>query len=220
MNGTAVTLMPDLSFQPGTDDPTSHFTEVYSTYRTVIEGVVRREVRVGDVNLAEDLAAEVFTEYWRSVVAAGKPVANAGGLLRHMARRQVLNHYRIKRNTMSQAYDLTDPKYTPILADAAEVDAATASEAATLTEELDAALETMTEASQAWKKACRATRGVRNGARGGMRCTGRDGRTPAWRAKVEEREGAERKALDYFRATCERVGQIRIALNSCEGVAV
>jgi hypothetical protein len=53
-----------------------------------------------------------------------------------------------------------------------------------------------------------------------MRCTGRDGRTPAWRAKVEEREGAERKALDYFRATCERVGQIRIALNSCEGVAV
>lgn len=212
MTNATRTSRPTLTFEPGVDDPQEHFGEAYRIYRLAIERVVRQNVQDRHLSLVEDLTADTFTRYWRTLILAGRPVVNAGGLLRVMARREVVEFYRVKRNTEYNAYDLTDPVNTPILAQAA-VDITSIPELASLTDELNVAMERMTAASQEWKAHHKATVSVVNAGLGGQN---RAAQHPKWAERIATRREQEAQALVEFRTRCERVAKVRAEINRAE----
>jgi len=208
MSNATRTRRPDLAFVPGVDDPEEHFSEVYRIYQAPVEGYIRSQLNREHANVAEDLAADVFTTYWRVDISKSRPVRNAGGFLWNLARQRVYAFYAVKKNTRDTPYDLADPVNTPILAELGSGERAGIPELAGLAEELTAALETMTAASGQWKKACKVTLALRNGAGANP--------TPERLAKVKFREQQEAEAFEAFRAACQRVAEARAEYNRAE----
>ncbi|MGA5487260.1 RNA polymerase sigma factor [Streptomyces pseudogriseolus] len=88
---------------------TDGFTELYATYRPRVEGYIAARLPRRDSQLAEDLAAEVFTSLWRTQYAPGRPVTieHPWGLLATVARRRIADHFRVARNTREMTSDMT-----------------------------------------------------------------------------------------------------------------
>ncbi|WP_157166430.1 RNA polymerase sigma factor [Streptomyces typhae] len=85
------------------------FTQLYAAYLLKVEGYIAARLPRRDSQLAEDLAAEVFTSLWRTRYAQGRPVEGAPwGLLATIARRRVADHFRLARNVRETAVDTAD----------------------------------------------------------------------------------------------------------------
>ncbi|MFJ9376127.1 RNA polymerase sigma factor [Streptomyces sp. NPDC101455] len=83
------------------------FDALYAAYRLRVEGYIASRLPHRDSQLAEDLAAEVFTSLWRSRYAQGPP----WGLLATIAQRRITDHYRVMRNYREAAADMTSWQY-------------------------------------------------------------------------------------------------------------
>ncbi|MFH8530540.1 sigma factor [Streptomyces tendae] len=88
---------------------TDGFTQLYATYRPRVEGYIAARLPRRDSQLAEDLAAEVFTSLWRTHFAPGRTVTvdHPWGLLATIARRRMADHFRLARNTREMTSDMT-----------------------------------------------------------------------------------------------------------------
>ena len=89
------------------------FTQLYATYRPRIEGYIAARLPRLDSQLAEDLAAEVFTSLWRSHFAPGRDqdVRHPWALLATIARRRIADHFRLCRNYRETSADMTTWQY-------------------------------------------------------------------------------------------------------------
>ncbi|MFF7842831.1 RNA polymerase sigma factor [Streptomyces ossamyceticus] len=88
------------------------FTQLYATFLPRVEGYIAARLPRRDSQLAEDLAAEVFTSLWRSRYAKGRPVEGAPwGLLATIAQRRMADHFRLCRNYRETAADMTSWQY-------------------------------------------------------------------------------------------------------------
>ncbi len=79
----------------------------FAEYAPMVEGVVARTVRLGDVDLVEDLAQDVWVEAWQYLLR-GNEVARPAGLLAQKARRRVARHYasaRVRRELLTDYED-------------------------------------------------------------------------------------------------------------------
>ncbi len=79
----------------------------FSEYAPMVQGVVARTVRHGDLDLVEDLAQDVWVAAWQYLLR-GNTVARPAGLLASMARCRVVNHYRLARVRREQVVDFQD----------------------------------------------------------------------------------------------------------------
>lgn len=87
---------------------TDGFTQLYATYRPMVEGYIAARLPRRDSQLAEDLAAEVFTSLWRSYFAQGRALeGRPWGLLATVASRRIADHFRLARNTRETTSDMT-----------------------------------------------------------------------------------------------------------------
>jgi DNA-directed RNA polymerase specialized sigma24 family protein len=76
------------------------FATIYATHRERITALVLREVRGNDHHLAEDLAATTFFHAWLDLHKCKATTdAQTFAWLATMARRTVMQHYRVARNT-------------------------------------------------------------------------------------------------------------------------
>lgn len=92
---------------------TDTFTALYADYRLRVEGYIAVRLPRRDSQLAEDLAAEVFTSLWRSHFAPDKnpDVVHPWGLLATIASRRIADHFRLHRNYRETAADMTTWQY-------------------------------------------------------------------------------------------------------------
>ncbi|MFJ1581761.1 RNA polymerase sigma factor [Streptomyces sp. NPDC088197] len=82
------------------------FTTIYAKHSERITALVRREVRVADRDIAEDLAADAFFRAWLDLHKCNATTdAQMFAWLAVVARRTVGQHYRIKKNTMERPVD-------------------------------------------------------------------------------------------------------------------
>lgn len=209
-----------LSFAPGVTEPSTHFNEVYAEFRPAVEGRVRHQVRERDLHLVEDLAAEVFVQYWRKI-QAGQSVCNAGGMLKHLAWQTVAERYRKLKHTQEVTLDLADPAYGAITARLLVTDLDGAPQTAGLAAELRDAMDLMREASLGWRsqharmaRAQASLKGLRARTYRPMAVTPEAERARA--AKMKAHERAEVEALRVFRQSCQRVAALRTELQDVE----
>lgn len=88
---------------------TDGFTELYAAYRPRVEGYIATRLPRRDSQLAEDLAAEVFTSLWRTHYAQGRTIeGRPWGLLATVAARRIADHFRLARNVREAAVDTAD----------------------------------------------------------------------------------------------------------------
>ncbi|MEU1556926.1 hypothetical protein ABZ517_30095 [Streptomyces scabiei] len=89
------------------------FTQLYATFRPKVEGYIAACLPRRDSQLAEDLAAEVFTSLWRSHFAPGHEtdVRHPWALLATIAQRRTADHFRLCRNYRETAADMTTWQY-------------------------------------------------------------------------------------------------------------
>lgn len=89
------------------------FTTLYATFRPKVEGYIAARLPRLDSQLAEDLAAEVFTSLWRSHFVPGRDqdVRHPWALLATIARRRMADHFRLCRNYRETAADMTTWQY-------------------------------------------------------------------------------------------------------------
>ncbi|MGX1226868.1 DNA-directed RNA polymerase specialized sigma24 family protein [Streptomyces ambofaciens] len=76
-------------------------------YAPMVEAVVARTVRLGDRDLVEDLAQDVWVQVWQYLLR-GNEVARPAGLLAMKARRRVYAHYasaRVRRESVTDFQD-------------------------------------------------------------------------------------------------------------------
>ncbi|MFH9090935.1 RNA polymerase sigma factor [Streptomyces sp. NPDC017673] len=81
----------------------------FGEYAPMVQGVVARAVRPGDLDLVEDLAQDVWVEAWQYLLR-GNEVARPAGLLAQKARRRVAKHYasaRVRRELLCDYQDDT-----------------------------------------------------------------------------------------------------------------
>lgn len=79
----------------------------FAEYASMVEAVVARTVRLGDRDLVEDLAQDVWLEAWQYLLR-GNEVARPAGLLAMKARRRVYAHYASARVRRESATDFQD----------------------------------------------------------------------------------------------------------------
>lgn len=101
------------------------FTELYATFRPRVEGYIANRLPRRDSQLAEDLAAEVFTSLWRGL-SAGQEIQHPWGLLSTVAQRRIADHFRLARNTRETSADMSEWQFanrnmTPAASGACEV---------------------------------------------------------------------------------------------------
>lgn len=76
------------------------FEDIYRTHHARLAGVVRREVRHGDLRIADDLTADAFMQAWLNLhKCRATSDAQVFAWLATIARRTVGQHYRAKKNT-------------------------------------------------------------------------------------------------------------------------
>jgi len=89
------------------------FTRIYTQHQTRITRLVQAEVRDGNHALAEDLTADTFFRAWLDL---HKCRATTDGQMYNwlaaLARRTVMAHYRVKKNTAETATDTTHWTFT------------------------------------------------------------------------------------------------------------
>lgn len=79
----------------------------FAQYAPMVEAVVARSVRLGDRDLVEDLAQDVWVEAWQYLLR-GNEVARPAGLLAAMARSRVRAHYASARARREVLADFQD----------------------------------------------------------------------------------------------------------------
>ncbi|MFI2620563.1 hypothetical protein [Streptomyces sp. NPDC018584] len=79
----------------------------FSEYAPMVEGVIARTVRPGDLDLVEDLAQDVWVEAWQYLLR-GNEVTRPAGLLAMKARRRVRAYYRLARVRREQTTDFDE----------------------------------------------------------------------------------------------------------------
>ncbi|MET8377420.1 sigma factor [Streptomyces microflavus] len=82
------------------------FGVLYAAHQGFVTGVVLAEVRDRNFALAEDLTAEAFIRAWKAWPKCRATTdAQLKAWLRTIARHTVIDHYRVKRNTVETAAD-------------------------------------------------------------------------------------------------------------------
>ncbi|MGW3927818.1 sigma factor [Streptomyces microflavus] len=82
------------------------FGDLYAAQQGFVTGVVLAEVRDRNFALAEDLTAEAFIRAWKAWPKCRATTdAQVRAWLRTIARHTVIDHYRVKRNTVETAAD-------------------------------------------------------------------------------------------------------------------
>jgi DNA-directed RNA polymerase specialized sigma24 family protein len=104
----------------------TQFAELYATFLPRVEGYIAKRLPRRDSQLAQDLAAEVFTSLWRGHYTQGRPIGEAPwGLLATVAQRRVADHFRLARNQREFAADMSatfaNRNLTPAASGACEV---------------------------------------------------------------------------------------------------
>ncbi|MFE6632601.1 RNA polymerase sigma factor [Streptomyces rochei] len=79
----------------------------FAEFAPMVEAVVARTVRLGDHDLVEDLAQDVWVEAWQYLLR-GNEVERPAGLLAMKARRRVYAHYRLARVQREAVTDFQD----------------------------------------------------------------------------------------------------------------
>ncbi|MFC9990929.1 sigma factor [Streptomyces globisporus] len=88
------------------------FAALYAAHQGFVTGVVLAEVRDRNFALAEDLTAEAFIRAWKAWPKCRATTdAQVRAWLRTIARHTVIDHYRVKRNTVETATDPTAWQY-------------------------------------------------------------------------------------------------------------
>ncbi|MFD9716714.1 RNA polymerase sigma factor [Streptomyces sp. NPDC059076] len=88
------------------------FGALYAAQQGFVTGVVLSEVRDRNFALAEDLTAEAFIRAWKAWPKCRATTdAQLRAWLRTIARHTVIDHYRVKRNTVETASDPTAWQY-------------------------------------------------------------------------------------------------------------
>lgn len=166
------------------------------------------------VSHAEDLAAETFIELWTKFAAVGKDIASPWGLLCHMARNRIGKFYGTLAAVRESAVDFTDPANRGI--EAGHSYAAHQPEAATLTAELNDALEVMAGLSQQWRDAHTKTSMYRSRLEGDAFVMRAETRT-ATEQKLAALTADSDRLLADFRKACALVGELRRDLEAAGG---
>ena len=82
------------------------FTAIYTQHQPRIARLIRREVRLGATDLADDLTADTFIRAWLDLHKCRATTdAQMYGWLATIARRTVGQHYRVKKNTSEVPVD-------------------------------------------------------------------------------------------------------------------
>jgi RNA polymerase sigma factor (sigma-70 family) len=72
------------------------FTALFATHAPRVRRQVLAGLRFGDAAQADDLVQDIFLALWR-YMQRGDRIGNPAGLLTVMARRRVIDHYRLAR---------------------------------------------------------------------------------------------------------------------------
>jgi DNA-directed RNA polymerase specialized sigma24 family protein len=81
---------------------------LYVQYSVRVRQVVAAGLRPADRHQAEDIAQDVWLQFWQKVLR-GDTIAHPSGLLATMARRRVVDHYRSARVRREAPVDLAAP---------------------------------------------------------------------------------------------------------------
>lgn len=92
------------SITPATDDVLS---AVFATHSDRLVRFVYHQLDRPDWHLAEDIASEVFVRLVRDFTGRPVDLNRVGGLLRTIARRAMVDHYRLRRSSETPV-DTTD----------------------------------------------------------------------------------------------------------------
>jgi DNA-directed RNA polymerase specialized sigma24 family protein len=85
----------------------AQFTTLYAQHRQRLTALVRREVRLGDIDIADDLTADAFYRAWLDLHKCEATTdSEQFAWLATIARRIVGHHYRAKKNTAEIPADI------------------------------------------------------------------------------------------------------------------
>lgn len=191
------------------------FAEIYAEH---YERLRRRLYYRNDLtlaDLAEDFAQEAFIRLYQSMLK-GKTAEKPYVLVCVIANRVVLQHLELKKNT-ARTTDFSDPASTPIIAKGHAYAPATP-ELAHVSAELDQAINDMEAASAEWRSKNKAWATQRSLLVATEAWDGLAHET-AWSGAdaLRKADQAEATALEAFRRSCYRVGQLRAELENVGG---
>lgn len=188
--------------------------EIYRAHWRGVVGFIWNRVDDRHRSHAEDLASDVFMELWDDFLLPGVEVYRPFGLLCHMARNRLAAFYKIKANRYREtAVDFSDPANRGL--GAGHSYACYQPEVATLTAELDEALERMTQLSRQWRDKHSETHSLR--ARLDKRTIKNAKVRAGVQAKFETASAENTRLLEQFRQACGRVGKLRAELEAAGG---
>ncbi|MGC9479715.1 RNA polymerase sigma factor [Streptomyces sp. WG4] len=93
--------------RPGDIEARELLASWFAEFAPMVEAVVARRVRLGDHDLVEDLAQDVWVRAWQYLLR-GNAVERPAGLLAFFARCRVVDHYRLARVRREAATDFQD----------------------------------------------------------------------------------------------------------------
>ncbi|WP_331719525.1 sigma-70 family RNA polymerase sigma factor (plasmid) [Streptomyces sp. NBC_01259] len=199
-------------------DVDQQFTELYAEYWPRIRRYIASRMDRGQAHLAEDLAQEVFIDFWRDYLLPGKEVFGPFALLCGMAKFRLLTHLSKKKNN-EKALDFADPINAPIVA-TGHAYAHESPELSLSSRALEAAMEQMATASQTWRDANKKWHRLRtqlanesSANKGGLTAATRQRMTQ----ELEAVDTGEVAALRDFRLICQQVGQLRAEVEAVGG---
>lgn len=193
-----------------------HFTEVYRLHSPGIRAFVGQRLVWRDEQLAEDITAEAFTEYWRSFVLRGRHGdTQVFNLLATIARRRAWKHFNDTRSVADMAVDFTDQATRTIDAlGATGLD--TSSDPEQLARALDDALDVMNAKGKAWRRTRQVVCGIKAGTASARSRLGA-AHVVQFEASIAERlataQDAEQAALDEFLTARAEVARLRDQLH-------
>lgn len=193
----------------GVEGGAEHFTDLYRAYFPRMVWYIRDRLDDRHTDYAEDLAQETFIRFWRYY--AGKGKTGSYTLLTIQARSVVAAFYET-RFSSERATDFADPLNAP-LTYASSVYAAGMPAMAALVRDLEAAMERMTEASQAWRDQHKATFALR----GRIDKSSKPEIVTRLEAQYEQAAARGDRLLAAFRDTCLRVGELRSEIEQGAG---
>jgi DNA-directed RNA polymerase specialized sigma24 family protein len=191
---------------------TEMFTELYAERFKRLTAYIRVRMPARMSHQSEDVAQDTFIRFWEHITQRNAPSGHPAGLLYAMARLVALKRMARSSETRSIALDFSDPTYSPLLNHSYAADRP---DLAQLGNELDDAMEQMTEASKRWRDLHKQTHRHR------INATREDAGAPEEKrvalAQFKAVDAEQAQALTAFRETCSRVASLRAELERVGG---
>jgi DNA-directed RNA polymerase specialized sigma24 family protein len=189
------------------------FNAIHAQHRTRVNKYIYFRLPLDRVHLADDFTQDVFLDLWRHL-AAGKAVDYPFALLKVFAKRRVADFFTLKSNLYFEAVDFADP--AAVRTFIGHRYASTDPDMALIASELEAAMETMREASQKWRNLHKKVYSAYQPLNDATRHLS-DELATRFKNRLAQSTRERDEALASFQTACANVGNLRAELERAGG---